>query len=138
MGVLEYFVLRYFNMRQLLVRYFLVTTVLLTLFSCTNSSLRNNIEGTWVNFDVETDTLVFLNDSQFESRDTSTVYHWYNYLIKSKKIEVQYSGPNKIYVEPTQHDIVMAFGTNTTMSINFSDPSCYGFPEQSISYYKID
>ena len=108
------------------------------LISCTNISIRNHIEGTWINSEDETDTLVFINDSRFEARDSSSTNHWYSYSIKSKKIEIQYAGPNKIYVEPTMHDIIMAWGANETMSIDFSKPSCYGFPQSWISYYKID
>lgn len=105
-----------------------------TLSSCNKDArAKEAILGAWVSVD-QSDTLVFINEEQFEQNFYPGVMELYLYSIDRDSITVQYSGSHLVLVLPSTHYFEV---DEDALSIDFSK-GCYGFPIRKMDYYSAD
>jgi len=90
----------------------------------------DDILGIWISTD-KTDTLDFVDNSNFYKSAAIWRRESYDYHLDKDSIEIRYSGPNMILIQPTKH--VYELDGNTLM-LDLRNKFCYGFSSEKIYY----
>lgn len=105
---------------------------ILTLFFISCEKNQEILLGRWVSTD-KSDTLDFVNESDFYKSSVDMHYDHYDYQQFKDSIKIGYRGKLYILVHPTNHKY---FLNGNNLTIDFSNKNCYGFPLKEMTYTK--
>jgi len=90
------------------------------------------IPGVWVSTSTD-DILDFTDEVTFYKSNKNIHDEPYRHQLEKDSIEIQYVGESLIAVPPTKHKYTIS---GSRLTIDFSNKTCYGFPQTSISFTK--
>lgn len=113
----------------------LLLLLVIFLTNCSKDEIdtkQKELLGTWIAAD-KSDTLEFTSENDFLKSNGYMVSDHYDYALFKDSIEIGYRGIMYVLIYPTMHKYSI---DNGSLSIDFSNKQCYGFPLQEMTYIK--
>jgi hypothetical protein len=115
-------------------KYLLIAILISVMISCEKGFKPDGgFIGTWKILTPDSDILTFKNESLFTRKFYDGIDHSFKYSYDQDSITIQYSGPNKILIQPSTHHYELK---NNELLIDFTN-GCYGFESEKYNLIKI-